>query len=114
MSRTKPTTRSAAVAQASFPDLRYDGEGDRLRWLRKIPLFPTVKSFLAAECLPDRSDLDPGFLRHVSEAVEASDLALVLKRLGIQTSPAPIVLSPPSVGVNKPFFQIEATARRTV
>lgn len=86
---------------------RYDCEGDRLRWLRRIPLFPTAKGFLAAECLPDTSDFNPDFLRHVSEAVEASDLGFVLKRLGIQTTlaPAPVIATQPSVGGGERPFQ---------
>ena len=62
---------------------RYDCEGDRLRWLRQLSLFPTRNGLLAAEGLSDASDVNPEFLRYVSEAVEASDLAFVLKRLGI-------------------------------
>src|ERR1019366_6079251 len=93
---------------------RYDCEGDRLRWLRQIPLFPTAKGFLAAECLTDASEFDPDFLRHVSEVAETSDLAFVLKRLGINTTvaSAPIVVSPPTGGAaQRPFLSVPAIAK---
>ena len=93
---------------------RYDCDGDRLRWLRQIPLFPTAKGFLAAECLSDVLDFNTDFLRHVSEIVEASDLAFVLKRLGIHTTPAPapVVVSQPSGGgALRPFQNAPAIAR---
>lgn len=78
---------------------RYDCDGDRQRWLCQIPFFPTPKGLLTAECLRDTSDLDAGFLRHLSEVVETSDLAFVLKRLGIQMTvpPAPVLVSGSSV-----------------
>jgi hypothetical protein len=93
---------------------RYDCDGDRQEWLRQIPLFPAVKGFLAAECLRDTSDLDEGFLRHLSEAVEASDLAFKLKRLGIQTTvpDAPELASQSSAAaVKRPFQDSPAIAR---
>ena len=93
---------------------RYDCDGDKLRWLRQIPLFPTAKGFLAAECLSDVLDFNTDFLRHVSEIVEASDLAFVLKRLGIHTTPAPapVVVSQPSGGgALRPFQNAPAIAR---
>jgi hypothetical protein len=93
---------------------RYDCDGATLRWLRQIPLFPTAKGFLAAECLPDISDLNPDFLRHVSELVESSDLAFMLKRLGIQTAmaSAPVIAPRPSVeGGERPRQNAPAIAR---
>lgn len=93
---------------------RYECEGDRLRWLRQIPLFPTAKGFLAAECLAEASDCSPVFLRHVSEVVEASDLAFVFKRLGIRTTLAPVAaeVSQPSGGApQRPFQNAPAIAR---
>jgi hypothetical protein len=78
---------------------RYDCEGDRLRWLRQLSLFPTRNGLLAAEGLSDASDVNPEFLRYVSEAIEASDLAFVLKRLGIYApiTPVPAIVSPAPV-----------------
>ena len=93
---------------------RYDCEGDRLVWLRQIPLFPTAKGFLAAECSSDMSDFNPDFLRHVSEVVEASDLAFVSKRLGIHTAlaSAPVVVSQASGGAaQRPFQNAPAIAK---
>lgn len=71
---------------------RYDCEGDRLRWLYQLPLFPTGEGLLTAECVSDTSDLSPDFLRQVSEAVETSDLAFVLKRLGIAMPFTPVAV----------------------
>jgi hypothetical protein len=93
---------------------RYDCDGDRLRSLRQAPLFPTANGVLTAECLSGTSDLDPDFLGCVSEVVEASDLAFVLKRLGLQApiAPAPVVVSQPTdPAVKTPFRNVPAIAK---
>jgi hypothetical protein len=93
---------------------RYDCDGDRLRWLRQVPLFPTTKGVLTAECVSGTSDLIPDFLCGVSQVVEASDLAFMLKRFGLQApiNPAPAVASLPTDPTAKPFLgTVPAIAR---
>lgn len=79
---------------------RYDCDGERLRWLRRIPLFPTGAGLLAVDSIADLSDINSEFVRQVSEAVEASDLKFFLKRLGIHVPPPPVpdMVSEPSIG----------------
>ena len=92
---------------------RYDCDGNRLRWLRQVPLFPTAEGLLTAERLSDASDLTPDFLRQVSEVVEASDLTFVLKRLGVAVAngPAPVVVGQPADVAKRSFQNIPAIAR---
>ncbi len=92
---------------------RYDCDGERLRWLRQTPLFPTAKGILGAESVSGKSDLLPDFLSQVSDVVEASDLAFVLKRLGIQsdTVPAPAVMNQPAEVAKRPLQSIPAIAK---
>ena len=81
----RPSMRGRAELFARcVVQFRYDCEGDRLRWLRHLPLFPTAQGFLAAEQLSESDCLDPGFLRDVAAIVESSDLAFVMKRLGLR------------------------------
>ena len=64
--------------------------------------------------MPDASDLNPDFLRHVSDIVEGPDLAFMLKRLGIQANiaPEPILATQPSVeGAHLTTRNLPAIAR---
>ena len=59
---------------------RYDCDGERVRSLRQLPLFPTGTGWVAATLL---IWLDDEFLNKVS-LVEASDVAFVLRQLGLR------------------------------
>jgi hypothetical protein len=70
-------------------EFRFEAENDKWWWLRQLPLFPTRDAVCAADSGLELAALDPKFLPQVTEIVDTSDLAFVLKRLGIQVGAAP-------------------------
>lgn len=76
----------AEIYSKIIAQYRYDLDSNLIEQLKKLSLFPTNNGILKAIQINNSSELDTNFIDYLNNNVDASDVLLFFKKLGIESS----------------------------